>query len=61
MYATLRQYTHDVAMIAHAQEALAASQGLHAAQPRCAGSIVVDDGDHRGEAASSSRLALTAR
>jgi hypothetical protein len=44
MYAILRQYTYDIAMIAHAQEALTAAQGLHAAQPGYAGSIVVDDG-----------------
>jgi hypothetical protein len=44
MYAILRQYTYDIAMIAHAQEALTDAQGLHAAQPGYAGSIVVDDG-----------------
>jgi hypothetical protein len=33
MYAILRQCTYDIAMIAHAQEALTAAQGLHAAQP----------------------------
>jgi heme-degrading monooxygenase HmoA len=31
-------------MIAHAEEALTAAQGLHAAQPGYAGSIVVADG-----------------
>jgi hypothetical protein len=44
MYAILRQYTYDIAMIAHAEEALTVAQGLHAAQPGYAGSIVVDNG-----------------
>jgi hypothetical protein len=44
MYAILRQYTYDIAMIAHAEEALTVAQGLHAAQPGYAGSIVVADG-----------------
>jgi hypothetical protein len=44
MYAILRQYTYDIAMIAHAEEALTAVQELHAAQPGYADSIVVNDG-----------------
>lgn len=44
MYAILRQYTYDPAKLSEADEALAAVQGLHQAQPGYAGSIVVDDG-----------------
>jgi hypothetical protein len=46
MYAIVRQYTYDPATIARAGQALAAAQGLHAAQPGYAGSIVADDGQH---------------
>lgn len=44
MYAILRQYTYDIAMIADVEEALTVAQGLHAAQPGYAGSIVAADG-----------------
>lgn len=44
MYAILRQYTYDIAMIAHVEEAQTVAQGLHAAQPGYAGSIVAADG-----------------
>jgi hypothetical protein len=44
MYAILRQYTYDIAKIAHAEEALTVAQGLHAAQPSYAGGIVAADG-----------------
>jgi hypothetical protein len=46
MHAIVRQYTYDPATIARAGLALAAAQGLHAAQPGYAGGIVVDDGQH---------------
>jgi hypothetical protein len=46
MYAIVRQYTYDPATIARAGQALAAAQGLHAAQPSYADGIVVDDGQH---------------
>jgi len=46
MYAIVRHYTYNSAVIARAREALAAAQGLHAAQPGYAGSIVVHDGQH---------------
>jgi hypothetical protein len=44
MYAILRQYTFDIAKIAHAEEALTVAQGLHAAQPSYADGIVAADG-----------------
>lgn len=46
MYAIVRQYTYDPATIARAEQALAAAQGLHAAQPGYAGGLVIDDGQH---------------
>jgi hypothetical protein len=46
MYAIVRRFAYDSAMIARAGEALAAAQGLHAAQPGYVASIVIDDGQN---------------
>src|SRR5215471_5568725 len=46
MYAIVRQHTYDPATIARAEQAQAAAQGLHAAQPGYAGGLVIDDGQH---------------
>ena len=46
MYAIIRQHTYDPPTIARAEQALAAAQGLHAAQPGYAGGLVIDDGQH---------------
>jgi hypothetical protein len=46
MYAIIRHYSYDAAIIRNAGQALAAAQGLHTAQPGYVGSIVVDDGQH---------------
>jgi hypothetical protein len=55
MYAILRQYTYDIAKIAHAEEALTVAQGLHAAQPSYAGSIVAADGQPSSPSTSGGR------
>ena len=55
MYAILRQYTYDIAKIAHAEEALTVAQGLHAASPATPAALLLPTGSASSPSTSGGR------